>query len=76
MLNIKTCHLIKFPTGKYGYVGSIPVELGDILPADVHAILGCRTFMQDGRPMMFKAKIFNTEAEARNFAASKGVTVI
>lgn len=76
MLKITSCHIIKFPSGRWGYVGSIPLCLGDVLPADTSAVLGCRTFPgEDGRPIMFKAKHFNTEQEAREYATIQGVTL-
>ena len=76
MLKITNCHIIKFPSGRWGYVGAIPLCLGDVLPADIHAVLGCRTFKgEDGKPTMFKAKNFNTEKEAREYATIQGVTL-
>ena len=74
MLKITNCHIIKFLTGRWGYVGSVPLCLGDILPADTSAVLGCRTFQgADGKPMMFKAKHFSTEQETREYATIQGV---
>ena len=75
MINITNCHIIKFPSGRWGYVGSIPLVLGELVPADTPAVLGCRTTPGENGPMMFKAKTFETQNEARNFAAIQGVTL-
>lgn len=75
MLNITNCHIIKFPTGRWGYVGAIPLVLGELVPADVSAVLGCRTIPGENGPMMFKAKHFGTEQEAREYATMQGVTL-
>jgi hypothetical protein len=73
MLNITNCHIMKFPSGKWGYVGAVPLALGELIPADIHAVLGCRTIPGENGPMMFKAKTFETEVEARNYAKIQGV---
>ena len=75
MFKITNCHIIKFPSGRWGYVGSIPLVLGELVPADKSAVLGCRTIPGENGPMMFKAKTFETENEARNFAAIQGATL-
>ena len=58
-----------------GYVGSIPLVLGELVPADLSTVLGCRTICGENGPMMFKVKTFEDETEARNYATSKGVTL-
>ena len=76
MFNIQSCHLMQFPSKRWGYVGRIPICLGDIVPADVHAVLGGRTFTDDeGKTMMFKARTFETEEQARKYAVTQGVTL-
>ena len=75
MFNIANCHIIKFPSGQWGYVGAIPLCLGELVPADRSAVLGCRTIPGENGPMMFKAKTFKTETEARNYATIQGVTL-
>lgn len=77
MFNVTNCHIIKFPSGLWGYVGSIPLVLGELVPATVSAVLGCRTIPSENGPMMFKAKTFETETEteARNYATIQGVTL-
>lgn len=73
MLKITNCHIIKFPSGRWGYVGTIPLCLGVLVPADTSAVLGCRTIPCGNGPMMFKAKTFETET--RNYATIQGVTL-
>ena len=75
MFKITNCHILKFPSGRWGYVGSIPLVLGELVPADTPAVLGCRTIPGENGPMMFKAKTFKTENEARNYATIQGVTL-
>lgn len=66
-------HVIKFPSGRWGFVGSIPAALGEEVPASRSAILGCRTHTgHDGRPMEWKFPSFDTEEAAVSFAASRG----
>ncbi len=75
MFKITNCHILKFPSGRWGYVGSIPLCMGELVPANTPAVLGCRTITGENGPMMFRAKTFETENEARNFAAIQGVTL-
>ena len=75
MFNIANCHIIKFPSGRWGYVGAIPLCLGELVPADRSAVLGCRTIPGENGPMMFKTKTLGTETEARNYATIQGVTL-
>ena len=75
MSNITSCHIIKFPSGRWGYVGSVPLVLGELVPANRSAVLGCRTIPGENGPMMFKAKTFETETEARDYATIQGVTL-
>jgi hypothetical protein len=66
-------HIIKFPVGKWGYVGSIPTVLGTMIPASKAAVMGCRSFTNDaGELVEWSFPVFDTEAEAIAFAKSKG----
>lgn len=67
-------HIIEFPTGRFGYVGSIPTDLCEKLPADKSAILGGRSFRDpDTREqMMWKAPRFETLEEAIAHAKDRG----
>lgn len=75
MLGNLGTHIMQFPTGKWGYVGSIPLELGELILADTAGILGCRVVGHDseGKPLMFKSPLFTTEEQAREHAKNKGV---
>lgn len=69
-------HVIKFPSGRYGYVGSIPTVLGEQVPASTAAVMGQRAFWNEARDLVeWKFPVFESEAEARTFATSKGVEV-
>lgn len=37
-------HIIKFPSGNFGFVGTIPNEICDIVPATKNDVLGGRAF--------------------------------
>lgn len=75
-MNLGT-HVIQFPTGRWGFVGSLPIELGTLVPATKADILGCRTVGKDGdgKPLAAKYPSFETEAEAIKHAESCGVVV-
>jgi hypothetical protein len=67
-------HIIQFPSGRFGYVGSIPTDLGEKVPADRAAILGCRSFRdpETGESMMWKFPSFDTLEEAIAHAKDRG----
>jgi len=66
-------HIIKFPSGRYGYVGSIPTVLGTEVPASTASVMGCRSHRNAaGDIVEWKFPVFDSEAEARAFAVAKG----
>jgi hypothetical protein len=67
-------HIIEFPSGRFGYVGAIPTDLGEKVPADRAAILGCRSFRdpETDESMMWKFPSFETVEEAIAHAKDKG----
>jgi hypothetical protein len=66
-------HVIKFPSGRYGYVGSIPTALGTEVPATTAAVMGCRShYSAAGELVEWKFPAFDTEEAARAFATAKG----
>lgn len=71
-------HILKNPAGTYSYVGSIPVELAEIVPADRAAVLGQRAFIDKAtdKVVMYKFPVFKTRDEAFAFAEAKGFDVI
>lgn len=69
-------HIIKFPSGRYGYVGSIPTALGAEVKADRSAVMGGRSFYNAAGDLVeWKFPTFDTEADAREFAASRNCVV-
>ena len=70
-------HILKNPAGTYSYVGSIPVELAEIVPADRAAVLGQRAFIDKAtdKVMMYKFPVFTSQEAAVAFAAGKGFSV-
>ena len=66
-------HVIKFPSGRFGYVGSIPVDCCRELPADTAAIMGCRTRRNAaGELGEYRTLTFDTEQEAIDHATAQG----
>ena len=66
-------HIIKFPSGRFGFVGSIPGALGHEVAASRAAVMGCRSYYNAaGELVEMKFPTFESEQEARDFAASKG----
>lgn len=67
-------HIIEFPSGRFGYVGSIPTDLCEKVPADRAAVLGQRAFKdpETGESMMWHDPSFETVEEAIAHAKDKG----
>jgi hypothetical protein len=66
-------HIIKFPSGRFGFVGSIPAALGYEVPASTAAVMGGRSYYNAaGELVEMKFPAFDTETAAREFANSKG----
>mgnify|MGYP001579968304 CR=1 FL=1 len=67
-------HIIKFPSGRYGFVGSIPTTLGTEIMASTAAVMGGRAYRNaEGEIVELKFPSFDTEAKAQAFATSKQV---
>ncbi len=67
-------HIIEFPSGRFGYVSSVPTDLCDQVPADRAAILGQRAFSDPNtnQSMMWKAPSFATLEDAIAHAKDRG----
>jgi hypothetical protein len=67
-------HIIEFPSGRFGYVGSIPTDICEQVPADRAAILGQMAFSdpETNDPMMWKAPSFETVEAAIAHAKDRG----
>jgi hypothetical protein len=69
-------HIIKYPTGRFGYVGSVPTALASIVPMTQAGALGSRAFKNEaGEWVEYQFPVFETELAAREFAASKGFKI-
>lgn len=70
------CHIIEFPSKRWGFVGSVPTALCTEVPATTADVLRCRTHRNEqGELVTWKTPVFETREEAVSFAASKGVEV-
>jgi len=65
-------HVIQFPSGRFGYVGSIPLSCCRRLIADTSAVMGCRAIREGGELVEYRTMTFDTEQEALDHAASCG----
>lgn len=69
-------HVIKFPSGKFGFVGRIPVTCCRELPADRNAIMGQRAVKNArGELVEYRTMVFDTEQAARYHAAKVSTAV-
>jgi hypothetical protein len=74
MTTFKGAHLIQYPSGKFGFVGKVPVELAfeydDIEDVKTAQIAGERIAKiiakREGRT--FATRVWDTEADAMRFA--------
>jgi hypothetical protein len=70
-------HVMKNPAGTYSYVGSLPVALAEVVPADREAVLGQRAFFDEARNLkMYKFPVFQSLEAALQFATAKGFDVM
>lgn len=69
-------HIIKFPSGKWGFVGTLPIALGKTVPATLSDIMGGRAWRDDtGACVAPKFPVFDSESDARLHAVAVGVEV-
>lgn len=74
MFRITKCFVLDFPSGRWGYVGAVPVELCDRVPANRAAVLGGRAQRDEsGELIELRPKTFDTREAAVEFAESHGV---
>lgn len=65
-------HVIDFPSGRFGYVGSIPIDCCRRLKADRSAILGGRAIREGEELVEYRTMTFETQQEAIDHAVSCG----
>lgn len=76
MLKITTTHVMKYPSGKWGFVGRVPASLCYEQIATNTDIMGGRAYKRtNGDIVTNKVRSFDTESEAREFAASVNATL-
>lgn len=70
--NLPLC-VIQFPTGRYGFVGGIPLALGTLVPATPSDVMGGRAIRDDAGSLVApKFPTFETGNEAVEFAKFRG----
>lgn len=71
--NLPLC-VIQFPSGRYGYVGSVPMTLGTMVPATQSDVMGGRAVRDDSGALVApKFPTFETANEAVEFAEFRGL---
>jgi hypothetical protein len=75
MLNITTTHVLQCPNGRWSFVGLVPGRLCRQQPATQADVMAGRAYKNTDGLMTSKVLVFDTEQEARQFAASQGVTL-
>ena len=63
-MRVNTCHLIQFPSGKWGFVGKVPADLAYVDPTPEK--LRAAKFGGQFGP---KARVFDTAEGARKYAS-------
>jgi hypothetical protein len=66
-------HVIKFPSGLYGFVGSLPTVLATPRPATYADVMAGRAFKRDGELLTWQFPAFDLASDARDYASSRGV---
>lgn len=75
MRNLGT-HVLLCPSGRYTFVGSVPVELCDIRPATKSDVMGGRAYEDEsGATVCARPRVFDTESAAREAAIAAGVNL-
>lgn len=69
-------HVMQFPSGRFGFVGTLPIALADMGPATTGDVLAGRANRDaTGALVAPHFPVFDTEAATRAHAASRGVAV-
>jgi hypothetical protein len=70
-------HIINFPSGRWGFVGSLPLTLGELAEASTADVMGGRAWRDDATGQLVAPRFpsFATEPEARAHAAARGVAL-
>ena len=64
--------IIQFPTGRYGFVGSVPYSLGSEVKATRNDVMAGKAFNTIEGLMVIKFPSFETREEAIEYALEKG----
>lgn len=63
-------HVIQFPSGRFGFVGSLPLDMATMVPANTSAVMGGRAIRNErGELVEPKWPTFDTSSAAVDFAA-------
>tara|TARA_R110000782_G_scaffold99832_1_gene185781 strand:+ start:484 stop:732 length:249 start_codon:yes stop_codon:yes gene_type:complete len=65
-------HIIKFPTSRFGYVGSVPASCCKRMKADRSAVMGGRAVREGEELVEYRTMSFETQKEAIDHATMCG----
>jgi hypothetical protein len=66
-------HVIKFPSGRFGYVGSLPTSCCRRVKATMSGIMGGRAIREGKGLFEYSSMVFGTQKEAIEHATSLGL---
>lgn len=73
-MNNPGVHIIKAPSGRFVFVGTLPTKLGDVIPATKSDALAGRAYVDDrGALVTVRFPAFDTVADAVAHAESRRV---
>ena len=65
-------HVIQYPSGRFGYVGSVPASCCNRVQANRSAVLGCRAVREGEELVEYVPMAFDTQQEAIDHAIMCG----
>ena len=66
-------HILKNPRGSYGFVGDMPTELGETVPANNSDVMGGRACRDEsGEVVTMRFPVFDSWEEAKQHAEDHG----
>ena len=68
-------HVMQFPSGRWGFVGSLPAMLGDEARASAADVMAGRAYTREGAAYRVNFPVFDTRWQAEKHAETRGVTL-
>lgn len=71
-MKTETVHIIRYPTGRFGFVGAVPIALMNTVDATRSDVMGGRAFWEDAVLKTQKGRSYANVADALGDARSVG----